>query len=69
LEQAYWKAVAADVEDWLFADPYLQFVELVEAVEKGLNVAIIYCSGHNVGDNFELMGKEFNDSNRCFSLE
>ena len=36
--------------------------ELVEAVEKYSNVAIIYCSDHNVGDDFELTGKEFNDS-------
>ena len=36
-----------------------------EVVEKCLNVAIIYCSGHSVGDDFESTGKEFNNSSRC----
>ena len=36
--------------------------KLVDAVEKCPDIAIIYCSGHNVGDDFELTGKEFNDS-------
>jgi hypothetical protein len=33
----------------------------VDAVENCPDIAIIYCS-HNVGDDFELTGKKFNDS-------
>ena len=36
--------------------------KLVDAVEKCPDIAVIYCSGHNVGDDFVLTGKEFDDS-------